>query len=185
MTVAAVILAAGSGSRFDSEIPKLRAPLGGSSVVGEAVAHAQDAGLDETIVVVGAIEIDDLLPDGVTVVRNESWEQGLASSLRVACAVAGDHGHDAVVVGLGDQPFLEPGAWRAVADSGAPVGVATYDGGRGHPVRLSAETWPLLPVSGEEGARALIRLRPELVREVACEGRVADIDTLEDLERWS
>ncbi len=143
------------------------------------------AGLDETIVVVGATELGDLLPEDVTVVRNECWEEGLASSLRVACAVAGDHGHDAVVVALGDQPMLEPGAWREVARSGAPVACATYGGERGHPVRLSSEVWLLLPVTGEEGARALLRLRPELVREVACEGRAADIDTLEDLERWS
>lgn len=185
MTVAAVILAAGSGTRFESDTSKLRARFGASTVLGEALGHARLAGLDETIVVVGEDPLDDLLPDDVTVVRNDGWEAGLASSLRVACAVAGDHGHDAVVVGLGDQPMLEPSAWRAVADAGAPVAIATYGTERGHPVRLASEVWPLLPVTGEVGARRLLDGRPELVREVACQGRAADIDTLEDLERWS
>ena len=34
----------------------------------------------------------------------------------------------AVVIGLGDQPFVTPAAWRAVAAADAAIGVATYDG---------------------------------------------------------
>ena len=43
----------------------------------------------------------------------------------------------------------------------------------------------LMPVSGDEGARTLMRHRPEMVEAIVVDGDEADVDTLEDLRRWS
>ncbi|KAA0233049.1 MAG: Nicotine blue oxidoreductase [Acidimicrobiales bacterium] len=185
MSVAAVVLAAGGGRRFDVAGHKLRAPFRGSTVIGSSIAAALAAGLDQTFVVTGAVELGDLLPDAVTVVVNPRWEDGLATSLRAGVAAAGAAGHEAVVIGLGDQPLVTPACWRAVAASESPLATASYGGERRPPVRLAREVWEDLPTAGDSGARRLLGSRPDLVEAVACTGEAADIDTWEDLRAWS
>jgi CTP:molybdopterin cytidylyltransferase MocA len=185
VTVAAVLLAAGGGSRFSGPTHKLLALLRGKPVVLWAVEAALAAGLDETLVITGAAGLTELLPPAVRTVPNSDWAEGQATSLQVAIEAARQGHHDAVVVGLADQPFIPPSAWRQVADAPGPIAVATYDGRRRNPVKLAKEVWPLLPSTGDEGARRLIRLHPEWVSEVSCTGDPGDIDTVEDLSTWN
>ena len=186
MKIAAVVLAAGAGSRFEGPGHKLLAPFGESTVLASSVEAAIAADLDETVVVLGGSDIADAVPEGCTLVVNDRWADGIARSLRVGCDLADRNGHEAVVVGLADQPMVPASAWQAVAGaSEAPIAVASYDGARRNPVRLDRSIWHLLPAAGDEGARTLMRLRPELVREVPCQGEPADIDSVKDLTRWS
>ncbi|WP_208027355.1 nucleotidyltransferase family protein [Rhabdothermincola sediminis] len=185
-TVVAVVLAAGGGSRFAGSDSKLLAPFQGRPLVTWAIDAALRAGIGEVMVVEGPIDLGGVLPAGVTRVRNERWKDGMATSLGSALEAVRGWDVAAIVVGLGDQPRVPLTAWRAVARcTDRPIAVATYGGRRGHPVRLAREIWDLLPVSGDEGARVLMRARPELVTEVACVGDPSDVDTLEDLSRWS
>jgi CTP:molybdopterin cytidylyltransferase MocA len=186
VSIAGVILAAGAGTRFGGPGEKLLTVARGRPLVGWAIAPVLEAGLDEVIVVSGAADLGDVVPEGVTLLRNDEWQLGQATSLGVALDWCQRQGHAAAVVGLGDTPGLTSSAWRTVAAApGGPIVVATYGGKRGHPVRLDAAVWTLLPTSGDEGARSLMSRRPELVAEVACEGTTTDIDTEEDLRRWS
>ena len=190
-----MVLAAGGGSRFagagdghpgDRPDHKLLAPFRGRPLVVWAVQSALAAGLDETVVVEGAADLSGVVPDGVTLLENHAWADGQATSLRTAVDWARHRGHRAVVVGLADQPLVPAEAWRAVAQAqGGPIVAASFGGRRRPPVRLDAAVWDLLPARGDEGARALMASRPELVVEVACEGEPADVDTVEDLLRWS
>jgi molybdenum cofactor cytidylyltransferase len=187
VTAAAVVLAAGGGKRF-AGVPgaahKLLAPFRGRSVLSWALDAAVGADFDETVIVLGAIDFD--LPNGVTAIRNPRWAEGQAGSLAVAVAHARARGHDAIVVGLADQPLVTTEAWRLVgASHSSPIAVATYEGSRRNPVRLAAAIWDRLPLTGDTGARGLIALHPELVEDVPCPGTPVDIDTVEDLHRWT
>lgn len=187
MTTAAAILAAGGGTRFAGPTHKLLAPFGGDGrrVIDHAVAAALESGIGPVYVVTGAVAIDDL-PAACVPIRNHDWAGGIATTLTAVTTSAAYDGHDAVVVGLGDQPGITPEAWRRVAAAtGTPLAVATYDGVRGNPVRLAAAVWPDLPRTGDEGARVLLRSRGAVVTEVPCPGSAADVDTVEDLHRWS
>jgi CTP:molybdopterin cytidylyltransferase MocA len=181
----AVVLAAGAGSRFAGAGHKLLAKRDGRTVVEYAVASAL-AGVGSVLVVTGSTPLPDSLAalPGVRVLHHAGWAEGQATTLAAAIAAVAGDAIDAVVVGLGDQPEIAPEAWRRVAASQAPIAIATYDGLRRNPVRLARSIWPLLPTTGDEGARALVRLKPELVEEVPCSGSPDDIDTLEDLLRW-
>lgn len=187
--VAAVVLAAGEGRRFAAsggDGSKLLVPFRGRPLWSWAVSSAAAAEIGPVWVVTGAAE----LPvgggvDGVEILTNPRWAEGMATSLQVAVAQARRSGLDAIVVGLADQPLVTAEAWRRVAAAERPIARASYDGLPGHPVRLAAEVWARLPATGDEGARTLIRCHPELVDDVACPGHPADVDTREDVQRWS
>ncbi|HUS60634.1 MAG TPA: nucleotidyltransferase family protein [Acidimicrobiales bacterium] len=186
MSTAGVLLAAGRGSRFKGEAHKLLVPFRGRPLVSWAIDAVMGAGLDDVFVVTGKVVLGhDLIPEPARIVHNPLWVNGLASSLQVGLAAAEERDHDAVVVGLGDQPLIPVDAWRAVAASESSIAVATYEGQRRNPVRLHRSVWKALPTVGDEGARILMRERPDLVSEVPCGGEPADVDTLEDLDTWS
>ncbi|MEM9466337.1 MAG: nucleotidyltransferase family protein [Actinomycetota bacterium] len=184
-SIAAVILAAGAGSRFDGDDHKLLAEISGAPIIVHVIEAARRADVDEVIVVQGSVDLSAHVPDDVTLLANEQWAEGQATSLRAAVAYAQARCHDAIVVGLGDSPGVTAEIWDRVAHVDADLASARYDGDLRPPVRLAASIWPSLPVSGDEGARAVMRQRPDLVRPVPVDGDPRDIDTLQDLRRWS
>jgi len=182
-----VLLAAGSGTRFTGSHHKLLSLINGQTIISHSLTTMIGADLDGYIVVSGALDISRHIGD-VEEVHNADWKTGQRSSVITAMKFARTHGYDAIVVGLADQPFLTSQAWSNVVSSTSPIAVATYNGIRGNPVRLHSSVWDTfenLEADPDAGARTLIRLHPELVREVACEGNSADIDTTEDLDTWT
>jgi len=184
-TRAAVVLAAGGGTRWEGDGHKLLAELEGRPLAAHALAAAADAGLDELIVVTGSVDLSAVIPDGATVIHNDRWVEGQAGSLHLALSHAATAGHDAVVVGLADSPGVPTEAWRALASVDAVLAVATFDGRRRPPTLIGRSLWGDLPETGDEGARMLLVERSDLVVEVPCPGDPADVDTMEDLRRWT
>ncbi|HEY8602548.1 MAG TPA: NTP transferase domain-containing protein, partial [Thermomicrobiales bacterium] len=74
-------------------------------------------------------------------------------------------------------------ARRATA---APIVMPTYDGQRGNPVLIARDLFPeLATVTGDQGARSVIRAHNAAVHEVAIPGAppTDDLDTQEDYDR--
>ncbi|MPR00522.1 NTP transferase domain-containing protein [Modestobacter sp. I12A-02628] len=172
--VAAVVLAAGGGSRYG--MPKALVSYEGSMLVERAVVTASEA-CDPVLVVLGAQAVEvwrkaDLV--GAAVLVNSDWATGMASSLRTG--LEGVRGWpsrvDAALVMLVDMPGMTPAALRRMAEHAAPdaLAVATYDGERGHPVLIGRDHWAGVAESatGDEGARAYLAAHP--VVEVDCTG---------------
>lgn len=183
--IAGLVLAAGDARRFGE--PKQLARLRGRPLLEHALAAMAGATLDRVVVVLGAHAA--MIQRGVDLhcaepVLCPEWEHGQSASLRAGVAALREA--DAVVVALGDQPFLSPRAVDAVIGArgpGARAVRAVYDGVPGHPVVLERSMFDeILAVRGDQGARGL--LAGSGVREVACDGlgRPDDIDTREQLE---
>ena len=188
--VAALVLAAGGSSRMGS--PKQLLDWGGRPLVRAAVEVALAARLDPLLVVVGGAQAqvaDALAGLPLRMIANPDHATGQSSSLRAGIAALGQNA-DAVVVLLGDQPFVTAAIveqlvaeWRA---SGAAIIAPTYAGQRGNPVLFARTVFPeLLAVQGDQGARAVLAADRARVRLVAFDDPrpLADIDTPEDYER--
>ena len=184
-TVAGVVLAAGAGSRFEGSTHKLLAPLKGKPVVRWVFDAVAAAGFDRVYVITGAVDLAPHIPPEFTSVHAEDWELGPAHTLQAAIRQAEADGVEAMIVGLGDQPMVPAAAWRSVGAAAGAIVTASIAGHRRPPVTVHHSVWPLLPSTGDEGARALLRSRPDLVSEIPCRGNPFDIDTAEDLARWS
>jgi CTP:molybdopterin cytidylyltransferase MocA len=181
--VVGLVLAAGAGTRFGG--PKQLAELDGRPLLEHALRAMADAPVGATFVVLGA-RADEIRTRvdlrGATVVVAADWDEGQAASLRAGVAAAREHGADAVVVTLGDQPRISAEAIARVVQAGTPAARATYGGVPGHPVLLGAELFDAVAaLRGDTGARDL--LTGVDVKPVPCDGlgSPADVDTRDQL----
>ena len=187
--VAAIVLAAGAGSRFGGG--KLLAPLEGRPVLQHVLDTLAAAGLANVVVVLG----EDTAAMETAVqwrterrVRNPDPGRGLASSLQVGLAAAGEGtgaAPEAALIVLGDQPELRPETVAAILAAGdathAILPKYEHDRGR-NPVLLPARLWPVAHgLSGDQGLGAWLAAHPGEVREVPQAGANPDIDRPADL----
>jgi molybdenum cofactor cytidylyltransferase len=188
-SVAAVVLAAGTGSRFGGG--KLRAELRGRPILGHVVDAARAAGLQPIVVVVPPTgELDDLELGAVRRVVNPNPAEGLSSSVRLGVrALELDADVEAAVILPGDQPMVRPDVIATLleamaASPGTPFVVPRYAEDRSpNPVLARRAVWRLVDeLAGDRGFGPVLAVHPELVRIVTVDGANPDIDTTDDLE---
>ena len=163
--------------------PKAELLLDGVRLVDRAVAALTDGGCAEVV----AVTRTGMAVPGARVVVNPDPERGMRSSLALAVDAVG--GVDALAVLLVDMPGVGSAAVRSVISAWRPgrIAVASYFGRRGHPTVMSPGLWrtALELASGDEGARALLASRPELLDDIAVDGDPGDLDTPADLTNWT
>ena len=132
MSLTAVILGAGAGTRMQSDMPKVLHRVAGRTLLDHAIASALDAGADRLIVVAGhgadqvRASLADSHPDAEVVLQAE--QKGTAHAVdqaRELAATAGD-----VLVLYGDTPFITArtvAAMQAKRAEGAAVVVLGFE----------------------------------------------------------
>ncbi len=178
MRTAAVILAAGSGTRFGS--PKQLVTLGARTMLEHVTEIARDAGLAPIIVV---LPTDIPAPRGVTAVLNDRTDAGISRSLQLGIdAVPDDVG--AAVILLGDQPTVPVSRVLALLAhaTARPAVVTRAAGNIGPPVLLRRDGFGLVAeTTGDAGLGPVLARHPELVACVDVDAHAADVDTPDDL----
>ncbi|MDH0301612.1 MULTISPECIES: nucleotidyltransferase family protein [unclassified Pseudomonas] len=182
MSVVALVLAAGQGSRFGAD--KRRALLGdGRSLLQHSVERALAVFGEVRVVLRDGERAEDLrLPGGCRIVASPDARLGMGHSLAAGVASLADSEALAVAIVLGDMPWIEPGTLRqlvATARASAIV-VPRHQGQNGHPVLFGRDFWPeLTALAGDEGARSLLQRHRErmVVLEVSDPGVLRDVDT--------
>jgi len=186
--VAAIVLAAGASTRMGR--PKSLIEIGGRTILGRMLENLRAARLSSLVVVLGsdAAEVRRRVELGdARVVENPHPEEGLGSSLRVGVRAV-PPGTRFVMVVLGDQPFIEPSTFVALArragEGDGRILIPTYKGVRGNPVTFDAAFAPEVErIQGDVGCRAMFPDHPHDLREVPVDdpGVLVDIDTEDEL----
>lgn len=191
--LAAILLAAGASTRLGQ--PKQLIQMGGKSLLLRAAESAIASGASPVMVVLGrdaetfAAELAGL---PVLPVTNESWREGMGSSLRCGLEALQreDSSTAAVLLMVCDQPWVTAAhlreLWERYVASGKVVAVRHGDGPGGPAIFPARYVADLVQVVGDKGARSLLRSLPAAEIElVELPEAGFDLDTPEDLERFA
>ena len=181
MQVAAVILAAGSSSRFAGS-RKQDVRIAGRTMLERVAAKARLAELKPILVVAPS---DLQLPPGAQRVANDDPKRGVSHSVQLGIGAAPTEA-DAVVVLLADQPTLALSVIDGVlhASPDRPI-VACRDqlGIYAPPVLVRRAAFDMVgAVAGDSGLRDVIATHAELVTAADVAAHAPDVDTTADLD---
>ena len=183
--ISAILLAAGQSKRMGETKQLMR--VGHSTIVEQSIDNLLNSKADEVIVVLGykAEEVQNTIgarPIKSTI--NHHYRDGMSTSIKAGLNLV-DSRADAVMLALGDQPFIDSQTINQLIDTfhdhDKGIVIPVYQGKHGHPVIFTIKHKDeLLKLKGDIGGREIIDRYPGDVLEVAvsCEGVCIDIDTL-------
>ena len=188
--IGAVVLAAGASSRMGE--PKQLLRFGEQTVLGQTMNNLRGSRVEQIVLVLGAAAqtiARQTATDGIKVVVNEQFREGMGSSLRTGLAALHPE-IDAALVVLADQPFMRPATLDRLIDryieSGAQIAIPTHRGFRGNPVLLDRSVFAeVMALTGDIGCRAIFGSHTEGIVRVPVDdiGILLDIDSKADFER--
>jgi molybdenum cofactor cytidylyltransferase len=187
--VAAVILAAGTGSRLGG-VAKALLPYRGKTYLETIADTARAVGLVDAVVIVGEPFSSEVAAHarqlGLRVRVNPAPERGMASSVALGFGAIANGPAAAAWLWPVDHPAVTAATLRALvaALGDADVAQPRHGGRGGHPPLIRRALWPELATCGEraDGARGVLRAARIAAVDVDDPGVVRDVDTPADLD---
>ena len=186
-----LIVAAGESKRLGT--PKQLLQFEGQSLINRLVNIVRDAGSFPITIVLGAeaAAIQAKLTDAnLHVVINEEWNEGMGSSIRVGLKkmIEMDADMDGVLILVCDQPFIKSESIQSLIQmqqsTGLPMAACFYEGIVGTPALFHQSMFSdLLKLTGDTGAKKMMKDKMADVAKLNFEKGVIDIDTMEDYQK--
>ena len=188
LTCGIVLLAAGASSRLGK--PKQLLPYEGTTLLQHAVQLAVDAALKPIVIVVGAnanilnIEIEE---SQANIVMNETWQEGMASSIRTGLQkmLELEPTVNSVIMMVCDQPYVTVQLLQNLIvqhnETGKLIIASNYKNNLGTPALFDTTIFSeLMQLKGDTGAKKILNNHPEWVAAIDFPMGEIDIDTEED-----
>ncbi len=122
MSVATVILAAGMGSRMQSDMPKVLHQIAGAPMLIHAMRTAAGIAVDKTVIITGhgAEQVAQIACayDETVLIAHQDTQDGTGHAVQQAASLLQDFTGDVIVL-YGDTPFVQPETLQAMLDKKA------------------------------------------------------------------
>lgn len=186
-----MILAAGSSSRLGR--PKQLVEYQNKPLLQHVIDIINSFQFHPNILVLGANadEIrESINPKSVTVLENQNWSEGIASSIRlgVSESMKMNESLDGIMFLLSDQPFVTSELIDKLiekhSNGNQPITACSYKDNIGVPAIFGSQFFPeLLELKGDVGAKKIIAQNSESVEMVTFKHGSFDVDTEEDVHK--
>jgi molybdenum cofactor cytidylyltransferase len=181
-----IILAAGGSSRLGR--PKQLLDYKGKTLLQTVINEALETSCRPVITVLGANAKEIASQhDQVNFVINESWENGMASSIvaGLSTMIRNNSEIESIIIAVADQAFIKMINFNHLIEkqkeTGKNIIASTYAGTVGTPALFKKDYFEaLLSLTGAEGAKKILKQYPQDVETVVFERGEIDIDTETD-----
>ena len=185
-----VILAAGQSKRLGR--PKQLLTYEGKNLLQKVVDLSSNLQLKRKVLVLGAFEeqiTKAIHTHDVELIVNKNWLEGMSSSIQVGVQeLTKDDAIENILFLLSDQPFLTDEILEKLISmhiiSQSPITACQYKDQVGVPVIFSKPFFSeLMTLSGEQGAKKIVKRHLDQVQVVDFEKGYFDIDTEENYKK--
>jgi len=188
---AILIMAAGAATRMKT--PKQLLPWGKTTLVENAITEAQNSLADSVFLVLGAnaaLIKKQLIKNEIINLENPNWNLGLGNSIAfgVREVLKKEEDLTSILIMLADQPLINSDYLNKLIKASGHyekgIIASLYGEKTGVPAFFSKDYFPALSqLTGEHGAKYILKNNTKDIYSLECENLISDIDTPEDYQR--
>jgi molybdenum cofactor cytidylyltransferase len=188
--IAILIVAAGESKRLGQ--PKQLVRKNNLTLLENSLNEIVKSRVGDVFLVLGAnaeLILEETKLTDCQVIINKKWKEGMGESIAFGMkTILNEDNYNGLIICVADQPFLTADILKKVKEDieeKKMIIKSKYEEGSGPPVYFSNHFFEeMSKLSGDDGAKPLVKKYKEFVRSIDFLKGNIDIDTKEDLKYW-